>query len=142
MLRFVYWFWVASEKYFVTQTSNSAIIAHPIDPKLYCMLKTSDQIASVSPVLAEYARALELTKTVLLRCLVVGLYIEEECYFVRLHSENNSAMRLLNYPAVTEKSGNRCKEHSDYGSISLRLTHSVNGLEAYTDGKLSLCGYI
>jgi len=122
----------AAEKYIVTQTSNA--ISHPIDPKLYCMLTTSDQITSVSSVLAEYALALELTKTVLLRCLAVGLNIEED-YFARLHSENNSAMRLLKYPTVSERSSNRCKEHSDYGSITLLLTDGVNGLEAYKDGK-------
>ena len=70
-----------------------------------------------------------------LHCLAVGLSLPDPNYFCKLHSENNSSLRLLRYPATAKDTGNRCKEHSDYGSITLLLTDGVSGLEAYHEGK-------
>jgi len=110
------------------------VVTHPTDPKSYVMLSPADDIASVSSVLDEYAKALELAKIAVLRCLAFGLDLDTN-YFARLHSENNSSLRLLRYPAGTEDTGNRCKAHSDYGSITILLTDGVSGLEAYHRGK-------
>ena len=76
-------------------------------------------------------------------------------YFIDLHRQNNSALRLLHYPRKTvndklaseETKSNqsetengecdackiRCRPHSDYGSITLLLTDGVPGLQALID---------
>ena len=114
---------------------GTEVVTHPSDPKSYCMLTSKEDAASVSPILSEYIEALEKTKMLVLQCLAVGLSLPEPQYFCKLHSENNSSLRLLRYPATSEDTGNRCKEHSDYGSITLLLTDGVSGLEAYHEGK-------
>eukprot|EP00563_Minutocellus_polymorphus_P020913 CAMPEP_0197729060 /NCGR_PEP_ID=MMETSP1434-20131217/29336_1 /TAXON_ID=265543 /ORGANISM="Minutocellus polymorphus, Strain CCMP3303" /LENGTH=322 /DNA_ID=CAMNT_0043315643 /DNA_START=25 /DNA_END=993 /DNA_ORIENTATION=- len=114
---------------------GTEVVTHPSDPKSYCMLTSKEDAASVSPTLVEYIEALEKTKMLVLHCLAVGLRLPDPNYFCKLHSENNSSLRLLRYPATSEDTGNRCKEHSDYGSITLLLTDGVSGLEAYHDGK-------
>ena len=37
---------------------------------------------------------------------------------LRRHTEANDTLRLLCYPPVDEATGNRCKEHTDYGSTA------------------------
>ena len=114
---------------------GTEVVTHPSDPKSYCMLTSKEDAASVSPILAEYIEALEKTKMLVLHCLAVGLSLPDPHYFCKLHSENHSSLRLLRYPATSKDTGNRCKEHSDYGSITLLLTDGVSGLEAYHEGK-------
>lgn len=114
---------------------GTEVFTHPSDPKSYCMLTSKEDAESVSPILSEYIEALEKTKMLVLRCLAVGLSLPDPQYFCKLHSENNSSLRLLRYPATAKDTGNRCKEHSDYGSITLLLTDGVSGLEAYHEGR-------
>lgn len=114
---------------------GTEVVTHPSDPKSYCMLTSKEDSESVSPILSEYVEALEKTKMLILHCLAVGLSLPDPQYFCKLHSENNSSLRLLRYPATSKDTGNRCKEHSDYGSITLLLTDGVSGLEAYHEGK-------
>jgi isopenicillin N synthase-like dioxygenase len=52
-----------------------------------------------------------------------------------LHDQNNDTLRLINYYPCDEDTGNRCKEHSDYGTITLLSTDGVSGLEAFHNGK-------
>eukprot|EP00978_Attheya_sp_CCMP212_P020564 scaffold59010_cov44-Attheya_sp.AAC.1 len=113
---------------------------HPTDPKIYAMLtsppssKCQGSSSSPSAVLADYWEALELAKRAILRCIAVGLDLDPS-YLERLHDENNSSLRLLRYPKGTTHTGNRCKEHSDYGTITLLLTDGlVSGLEAFHEG--------
>jgi len=112
---------------------------HPTDPKIYAMLtsppsKCQGSSSSPSAVLADYWEALELAKRAILRCIAVGLDLDPS-YLERLHDENNSSLRLLRYPKGTTQTGNRCKEHSDYGTITLLLTDGVvSGLEAFHEG--------
>ena len=64
---------------------------------------------------------------------------QEPDIFVRSHqflgtTKNRSALRLLYYPPLPEKSlikaGQvRCGEHSDYGSITLLFQDHIGGLE-------------
>jgi isopenicillin N synthase-like dioxygenase len=112
---------------------------HPTDPKIYAMLSSPPAKCqgSLSPsaVLADYWEALELAKRAILRCIAVGLDLDPS-YLERLHDENNSSLRLLRYPKGTIQTGNRCKEHSDYGTITLLLTDGVvSGLEAFHEGQ-------
>jgi len=59
---------------------------------------------------------------------------EDAQYFNNLHKENNDALRLIKYLPGDGRTGNRCKEHSDYGTLTLLLTDGVGGLEAYVNG--------
>ena len=54
-------------------------------------------------------------------------------YFVKLHDEDNDALRLIKYQPGDATTGNRCKEHSDYGTLTLLLNDGIGGLEAYVD---------
>ena len=114
--------------------SSPGIVTHPADPKRYAMLITEEEFGAVSPTLAEYRNALESAKVSVLRCLATGLGLSPD-HLSDLHSENNSSLRLLRYPAGDAGTGNRCREHSDYGSVTLLLTDGVSGLEAYLDGR-------
>ena len=114
---------------------GTEVVTHPSDPKSYCMRTSKEDAESVSPILSEYVEALEKTKLLVLQCLAVGLSLPDPQYFCKKHTENNSSLRLLRYPATSKDTGNRCKEHSDYGSITLLLTDGVSGLEAYHEGK-------
>jgi isopenicillin N synthase-like dioxygenase len=120
-----------------TATAAPKVVKHPTDPKQYVMLGSEAECQAVSPVLVEYLNALELTKRVVLQCLAVGLgFLDRPDFFSRLHRENNSTLRLLRYPKakgcpINQHTGNRCKEHSDYGTITLLLTDGVSGLEAF-----------
>lgn len=147
---------VAASKLLLVRKSDK-VIQHPIDPKLYIMLGSLEELAlacqesevdddrspsqhrSMFQVLSEYWRALEKVKEQLLTCIALGLGLDAN-YLVKLHNENNSILRLLHYPEVTSKEEEsdqpenadpiiRCKAHSDYGSITLLLTR-VPGLQA------------
>ena len=119
-------------------SSNSdAVISHPSDPKTYAMLqggvedllKSTTEKDIVKP-LTEWYCALRRAKAILLRCIAVGLELDDPDLFCKLHSEDNDALRLLSYPP-TQNRGNRCKEHSDYGTLTLLLNDGVSGLEAF-----------
>lgn len=120
-------------------SSNSdAVISHPSDPKKYAMLKGVDDLVKyttekdILKPLTEWYCALRKTKAVLLRCIAVGLELDDPDFFCKLHSADNDALRLLTYPP-TQHRGNRCKEHSDYGTITLLLNDGVSGLEAFVN---------
>ena len=97
--------------------------------------------------LEEWYRAARATRTALLRCIAIGLGMaarrgddgsagnedDDADYLVRLHDEDNDSMRLLQYSPGDACTGNRCREHSDYGTLTLLLTDGVGGLEAYVD---------
>ena len=61
--------------------------------------------------------------------------VDDLSFLVKLHSEDNDTLRLINYYPVDgsddSQMGNRCKEHSDYGTITLLSTDGISGLEAY-----------
>ena len=124
----------AREVFTQNHHKNKNVISHPTDPKRYCMLSSQEDYTQVPAILHQYTEQLEQVKHLLLKLLALGLDLEQS-YFSDLHSENESALRLLLYPALSDTSsttGNRCKEHSDYGSITLLLTDGVSGLEAYS----------
>ena len=122
------------------------VIDHPTDPKVYIMIESPDEIPekcgeaakSAATCLTEYWSALETVKRQVLRCIAIGLELDSE-YFVRLHSKNQSVLRLLHYyqtendPGERESFTIRGKAHSDYGSITLLLTDGVPGLQALID---------
>ena len=110
---------------------------HPVDPKRSLMLAAGAQIDALDAVrpgagkiLSAYMAALEDVKEDLLRLIARGLGLLPES-FVRLHSERNSSLRLLQYMPVPLSTGNRCKEHSDYGTVTLLSTDGNAGLEAF-----------
>lgn len=137
---------------------NPSVVNHPVDPKNYIMLESLEDISKSNAsenekrTLTDYWNALDKVKCQLLKCIAVGLNLPLE-YFVDLHRNNNSALRLLHYPAATKSpqaeqpskpstSANednqlkiRCKSHSDYGSITLLLTDGVPGLQALIQEK-------
>jgi len=87
--------------------------------------------------LEEWYRAARATRTALLRCIAIGLGMaarrgddgsagnddddddDDADYLVRLHDEDNDSLRLLQYPPGDARTGNRCREHSDYGTLTL-----------------------
>ena len=128
--------------------SSSMVVTHPKDPKVYAMLHGVSFIgdASVDPVvindLKEWYHAVRSTKELLLYCIAVGLGMDDNPnFFSKLHNQDNDALRLLQYLPGDKTTGNRCKEHSDYGTITLLLTDGVRGLEAFIDGKWSPVPY-
>jgi isopenicillin N synthase-like dioxygenase len=108
------------------------VVSHPTDPKDYAMLQLPD--CSGDTILKEYFAAMNATKASLLQLLAVGLDLDVD-YFTRLHDEDNDTLRLIRYHPVTRNVGNRCKEHSDYGTLTLLSTDGVSGLEALFEGK-------
>lgn len=121
------------------ESDSEKVITHPSDPKRYCMLDRKDLESPTSSdfgaEILEYFNAVERAKMTVLRCLASGLGLGDPSHFARLHSEGNSSLRLLRYPAAASQTGNRCKEHSDYGTITLLLTDGVSGLEAHHEGQ-------
>lgn len=114
------------------------VVEHPTDPKVYSMIDSEDQFDYVAPdhTIKEYVRVLKSIKMDVLRLIATGLGVSDADFFARLHDEHNDTLRLITYhPTFSETTGNRCKEHSDYGTITLLSTDGVSGLELYHDGK-------
>lgn len=122
--------------------SASGVERHPSDPKYYRMLRRSElellldscggaETRKACAVLLDYWRALEGIKQELLRAIAQGLGLEADFFSAR-HVEGNDCLRLLHYPPAPD-AGNRCKEHSDYGTITLLGTDGTVGLEIWDD---------
>lgn len=115
------------------------VIRHPTDPKVYAMLESDDQfdaLGSDKSVFEEYIRTLRLIKVDVLRLIAKGLELKDTDFFAKLHNEDNDTVRLITYvPTHSHDTGNRCKEHSDYGTITLLSTDGVSGLELYHNGR-------
>jgi isopenicillin N synthase-like dioxygenase len=109
--------------------------------------------------LKEWYKAMRQTRSVLLHCLAIGLGMsssssssssseddddddDAQSYFNNLHQENNDALRLIKYHPGDDTTGNRCKEHSDYGTITLLLNDGIAGLEAHVNGKWRAVPYV
>ena len=111
-------------------------IQHPTDPKVYSMLDSEDQFDFVAPTIKEYVSVLRSIKMQVLRLIAMGLGMGDASFFAKLHDEDNDTLRLITYhPTHSEDTGNRCKEHSDYGTITLLSTDGVSGLELFRNGK-------
>ena len=106
-------------------------VAHPSDPKRYQMLSRCDLSAEDGALEAWWA-AMDALKLRVLAALEEGLGVEHGL-LTRRHSEKNDSLRLLCYPPVGLSEGNRCKEHSDYGSITLLLQDATGGLEVFDE---------
>lgn len=129
-------------------SSSEQVIKHPVDPKRYAMLEGVNSISdylidsTTRQDLQDWYTALQKTKTILLQCIAVGLGMKDINYFVRLHDEDNDALRLIKYEPGDTTTGNRCKEHSDYGTLTLLLNDGVGGLEAYVDDQWKAVPYV
>lgn len=118
-----------------TPDKEKYIITHPTDPKTYTMLDSKDIEQYNKSVLKDYMNALEKIKMDVLRHIAVGLDMKDHNFFTKLHDENNDTLRLILYhPTNSQETGNRCKEHSDYGTITLLSTDGVSGLEIFHEG--------
>jgi isopenicillin N synthase-like dioxygenase len=128
--------------------SPSTVVSHPSDPKIYAMLHgvDFDIDRSFYPVviqdLREWYKAVRSTKDILLRCIAIGLGMDDINFFVNLHNQHNDSLRLIRYHPGDENTGNRCKAHSDYGTITLLLTDGVGGLEAFIGNEWKPVPYI
>ncbi len=139
------------------------VLTHPNDPKAYAMIEGIDSFrgyddgisdgrvgidvddarataeSSMMNDLEDWYCAVRETRSALLRCISVGLGMGDDDdgidALVRLHDEDNDSLRLLEYFPGDETTGNRCKEHSDYGTLTLLLNDGVSGLEAYVDDR-------
>lgn len=114
------------------------VIEHPMDPKVYSMLDSDAQFDFVAPdcTLKEYVRVLRLIKMDVLRLVAIGLGMSDAGFFAKLHDEDNDTLRLITYhKTLSEDTGNRCKEHSDYGTITLLSTDGGYGLELFHEGR-------
>jgi len=142
-------------------TERDMVIHHPTDPKIYVMLENKHiqaetqaeteiqpqqqqqqlkQQCYLTPNLRQYWQVCEQLKLCVLRAIAVGLQLPNPELLAEWHSRGqHSAMRLLHYPTTastaTKNSGNRCKAHSDYGTVTLLSTDGVSGLEIYVNGK-------
>jgi len=110
--------------------------------------KYPEEIKDLKPameVLTEESRAL-LKK--LLKGLGLALHLEDPDYLLKIHKNLNddsvvskSTIRTLYYPALPDgvtipSNGIRCREHTDYGTITMIYQDSVGGLEMkHDDGK-------
>lgn len=99
---------------------------HPSDPKGHRMLRREE--VRGDDVLSAWWDALVVMKSRVLLALELGLGVGRGLLSGR-HVEGNDSLRLLVYPPVSGEQGNRCKEHTDYGSITLLLQDEVGGLE-------------
>jgi isopenicillin N synthase-like dioxygenase len=124
----------AATKFLESKKDDSSllVVSHPTDPKDYAMLQLPD--CSGNTILNEYFAAMNATKASLLQLVAVGLNLDVD-YFTRLHNEDNDTLRMIRYHPVTRDVGNRCKEHSDYGTLTLLSTDGVSGLEAFFEGQ-------
>jgi len=139
---------------------ENAVISHPTDPKVYAMLSYDDINKYISHqganrTLKKYMDILRRIKVDILRHIAFGLDIvtvdndqdgnsndnnddddenrNSHCNFLsNLHSDNNDTLRLISYyPTNSAETGNRCKEHSDYGTLTLLSTDGTSGLELF-----------
>jgi isopenicillin N synthase-like dioxygenase len=117
---------------FLESDKSDAVSEHPSDPKRYAMLET---IEEGEADLKEYMEILKKIKMDVLRHISVGLGMASVDFFAKLHDENNDTLRLINYYPTGDDTGNRCKEHSDYGTITLLSTDGISGLEAFHNGE-------
>lgn len=125
---------------------NDVVTRHPVDPKIYSMLNMRAQdIPSPKPppILYGYDKSMENVKDLILSLLDICLdNISSKPSIAPLHSKNNNTLRLLLYPPVAKETGNRCKEHSDYGTLTLLLTDGISGLEIWHENKWQPVPYV
>jgi len=130
-------------------SSSEQVVTHPVDPKKYAMLEGMDSLPNDNSIssssrqdLQYWYTALQKTKSTLLQCIAVGLGMKDIDYFVKLHDEDNDALRVIKYQPGDTTTGNRCKEHSDYGTLTLLLNDGIGGLEAYVDEQWKAVPYV
>ena len=122
-------------RHFLRHTKSKLIVEHPEDPKVYAMLESKKDCKKASADLYEYMDIMEKVKVDVLMHLAVGLEMKDANFFTKLHDEHNDTLRVINYhKTCSETTANRCKEHSDYGSITLLSTDGVSGLEIFHNG--------
>uniref|UniRef100_A0A6U2F670 Fe2OG dioxygenase domain-containing protein n=2 Tax=Hemiselmis andersenii TaxID=464988 RepID=A0A6U2F670_HEMAN len=112
---------------------------HAKDPKSHCMLegglakyRGGEQ---ADEVIVDYWQRLDALKVRVLEALARGLGLEKD-HLSKRHVKGNDSLRLLHYPAQpgAGDGGLRCKEHSDYGTITLLLTDECKGLQVLREG--------
>lgn len=102
---------INAASHILNMDSSSAVITHPSDPKVYVMLHgiDFDIDVTIDPTiiqdLQEWYGAVRSTKDVLLRCIAIGLGMDDADFFANLHSEHNDSLRLLRYHRCWKKWG-------------------------------------
>lgn len=134
---------------FLGSSSSKKVVTHPSDPKVYAMLQGVGSVSdnsidsAIINDLKEWYYSMRKVKAVLLHCIAIGLGMSDDAnFFVELHDEDHDAVCLLKYPPGNAITANRCKEHSDCGTLTLLLNDGVGGLEAYVDGDWKPIPYV
>ena len=70
----------------------------------------------------------------LLQAIAIGVGLDDEDFFIPLHSGNNNQLRLLHYPPVPaanleNQSMARMPAHSDWPSITILFQDDCGGLQ-------------
>eukprot|EP00924_Labyrinthula_sp_SR-Ha-C_P010760 augustus_masked-scaffold_35-processed-gene-0.31-mRNA-1 protein AED:0.42 eAED:0.42 QI:0/-1/0/1/-1/1/1/0/331 len=105
-----------------------------------------EAVPKFKPVLLEYYNTMDKVHLDLLRCISLGLNLDEE-FLTPLCNENHQNLRLLRYPPLDKKIQDKYKiedkdkeiviragKHTDYGSLTLLVQDQVGGLQVKPRG--------
>lgn len=125
---------------YLTQLENNfkllpKVEKHTKDPKEWAMFERKEIIADAKlSHFVELVEKLELIKDQILESMELSLELDPGSLLDH-HKTRTSYLRALHYFKLPEDSsaGNRCKEHSDYQSVTLLLQPRNSGLEIWDE---------
>jgi len=114
----------------------------------HCPTYPSTEIPDLKPSMEELTEESRALLKKLLKAFGRALRLEDENYLMKIHKNLNddsvvskSTIRSLYYPALPDdydipSNGIRCREHTDFGTITMIYQDAVGGLEMkHDDGK-------
>jgi isopenicillin N synthase-like dioxygenase len=112
------------------------LVNHQHSPKY-----PKEEVPALQPVMEDLTEECRALLKKLLKALALALRLEDEDYLMKIHKNLNddkvvskSTIRCLYYPAlpndfVIPPNGIRCREHTDFGTITMIFQDAVGGLE-------------